>query len=120
MKFMTKLMVAVITISATIVGSIWTGFETLDDRMDSKVSEGKKEVMTIIYNLKDERNALIKAQDDKVSVQLAAINNDIGEVRKDVRSLLGLVRRSQVVFLDDRINDVANSGRKLDIQGRRN
>lgn len=98
MNFATKLIVAVITISATIVGSIWTGFETLDGRMDGKVKEGKKEVLTIVYALKEERNALIKAQDDKVSVQLAALQSEMGEVRKDVRVILGITRRQQVLL----------------------
>lgn len=96
MKFVTKLVVAVITISATIVGSIWTGFETLDSRMDKKVKDGENRVKTIIYDLKEERNAMIKNSDEKTSIQIAAVRDDINEVKQDVRALLGIARRSQV------------------------
>lgn len=95
MNFGTKLIVSIITISATIVASIWTGFETIDSRMDGKVKEGKKEVLTLVYTLRNESTSLLKAQDDKVGVQLAALHNDVGEVRKDVRTMLGIVKRSQ-------------------------
>lgn len=101
MNFTTKLIVSILTISATIVGSIWTGFETLDGRMESKVKEGKEEVLTIVYHMKNERNALLKAQDDKVAVQFQALTNDMQEIKKDVRAILGLTKKKIVENKDD-------------------
>ena len=98
MKFATKLIVATITIAGTIVGSIWTGFETIDGRMDTKVKEGKAEVLNIIHTFREERNALLKAQDDKVTVQITALNSQMGEIKKDVRAILGIARSQKVVF----------------------
>lgn len=96
MNFATKLIISVITIAGTIVASIWTGFEKIDSRMDNKVNEAKVEVYSRLSEVKEDNKVLLKAQDDKVAVQLVAITNDIGEVRKDVRSLLGIARKSQV------------------------
>lgn len=93
MKFFTKLAVSVITIAVTIIGSIWGGFEHLDSRMESKVEAGKKDVLAIVYQVRGEGNALLKANDEKTSVQLAALNSQMIEMRKDVRSILGLTRR---------------------------
>lgn len=96
MNFVTKLIVSIITISCTIVASLWGAFEILDLRMDRKVDGGKKEVLTIVYNFKSERNALIKALDDKNTVQFVALAKDVTETRKDIRTLLNIARKAQV------------------------
>jgi hypothetical protein len=96
MNFFTKLAISAITIGFTIFGGIYTGFEKIDNRMDSKVEKGKKEVLSIVTLVQNENIAAIKAQDDKVTVQLVSINGEISEARKDIRSLLGIARRRQV------------------------
>jgi hypothetical protein len=93
MNFATKLVISLIAISTTVVGSIWTGFETLDGRMDQKVEAGKKEVYHLMNELKNDRDAAMKAQDEKVSVQFVALHGEMIEMRKDVRTLIILERR---------------------------
>lgn len=87
MNFATKLIVAIITISATIVGSIWTGFETLDGRMDDKVKEGKAEVITLMTNMKQARDMEIKLRDENLRVEIVAIKDGMSEIKEDIRGL---------------------------------
>jgi hypothetical protein len=100
MNFATKLVISLIAISTTVVGSIWTGFEALDGRMDGKVEAGKKEVYHLLGEMKSDRDAALKAQDEKVSVQIAALHGEMIEMRKDVRSILYINRRLQQVELE--------------------
>ena len=67
--------------------------------MDDKVKEVKVEIYDKIHSLRDERNSLLKAQDEKFAVQMVAVNSNIGEIKKDVRAILGIARKSQV-FVD--------------------
>lgn len=97
MNFGTKLIVSIITISATVVGSIWGGFEVLDMRMESKVEKGKQEVVSIITNLKNSRDLELQLRDQNVSVQLVAIKEEMSEMRKDVRAILRLSRDKVVL-----------------------
>ena len=103
MRFATKLITSALTIGFTVFAGIWTGFEKIDNRMDKKVSEGKKEVLLLVDGANKKTDAVIKAQDEKVSVQLLAIRNEMGEVRKDVRVILGIARKSQV-FVEKKAN----------------
>lgn len=100
MNFFVKLTIGFVTIASAVCGGIWGAFEINDARMDYKDDKVKKEVLTIVYGLKDERNALMKAQDEKFAIQMVAVNENMREIKKDVRSILGIARKSQV-FVDN-------------------
>jgi hypothetical protein len=93
MRFVTKLLISLISIAVTVVGSIWAGFETLDGRMDLKVKAGKEEVYHLMSEMEKSHSGALKAQDDKVSVQFVALHGEVVEMRKDVRTLIILERR---------------------------
>lgn len=97
MNFATKLIVAVITISATIVGSIWTGFETLDGRMDDKVKEGKKEVMTYIQGMKSARDAEIHGINLQFYAEISGVKTQLASMDSKLNLLIGMGKRQQVL-----------------------
>lgn len=97
MNFATKLVISLISIAVTVVGSIWAGFETLDGRMDLKVKAGKEEVYHLMSEMEKSHSGALKAQDDKVGVQFVALHGEMIEMRKDIRSILTLSRRQVVL-----------------------
>jgi hypothetical protein len=96
MNFATKLIISAITIGFTVFGGIYTGFEKIDNRMDDKVAKGKKEVIALVKVMNTNNRTLIKSQDTKVAVQIAAVNGEMIEMRKDIRAILGIARKHQV------------------------
>lgn len=63
--------------------------------MDAKVKEAKVEVYDKINTIHGEGKALLKAQDEKIAVQIMAVNNNMVEMKKDIRSILILSRKTQ-------------------------
>lgn len=95
MKFGTKLIISLITIAATVVSSIWGAFEVLDIRMESKVKQGEERVLKIVEISQTGINDKILSLDNKTSVQLQAMNTQLIELHKDVRTLLVISKRSR-------------------------
>lgn len=98
MNFTTKLIVSLISIATTIVGSIYGGFEVLDMRMDHKVDEGEKRVMTYIHGMKATRDEEIKG----IKAEFVA---EVGGVKTQLVSMDGklniLLSRRQVTLKKD-------------------
>lgn len=118
MKFFTKVAISAISIGFTVFAGIWGGFEEIDKRMDDKVSKGRKEVLEIVYNLKDDEASLHKAQDEKFTVQMVAVNTNMLELKKDVRTIL-LITRKQQAFIENKgksyytVRETENKGNHL-------
>lgn len=107
-----KVLGALFGLFLTVVGGIWTGYEVLDLRMDHKVMEGKKEVLSIMAVLKDERNAKIQAVDDKITERSRSLEGKIDAVNGKVDILLRLATSS-------RKRDVSQDNEKLTLKSQR-
>lgn len=102
MNFTTKLIISALTIGFTVFGGIYTGFEKIDNRMDDKVAKGKKEVVELVKSMNNENRIIIDAQDSKTAVQMVAVNNEMVEMKKDIRAILGIARKHQVFVNTDK------------------
>lgn len=96
--FFTKLFAALIGLASTLSVTLWSGYALLDNRMDSKVETGKKEVYHILGVLKDDHDRKIKAVDDKTSFQLLVMTTTLTEVQKDVKAVLRYSRQAAVTI----------------------
>lgn len=115
MNFGTKLIVSMITISATIVGSIWAGFETLDGRMDKKVQEGEGRVVFYIDTLKKARDSENAARDKRIDDGFAKVSHDMSELREDIRGLYRIGQRiDRKVTIVQEPTDLYTKGGKKD------
>lgn len=92
-----KMVAGLITISVTIVGSLWGGFEILDLRMDSKVEQGEKRVMTYINGMKKARDEEITGIKNEFKSEVGGIKAQLSSMDSKLNLLIGMGRqRSQL------------------------
>lgn len=109
MNFATKLIVTVITIATTVVGSIWGGFELLDLRMDRKVSQGEQKVMALMgtvkdeaiqvaANLKSESELKVQVIDQKFMAEISGVKTQLTSMDSKLNILIGMAKTKVTTY----------------------
>lgn len=88
MKFATKLIISLIGIAGTIIGSIVGVRDYLSNVNRAEIIATEKTINKRIDDLRGERNLMISGLDSKITAELSGMKTQIAETNKNVRTLI--------------------------------